>query len=99
MPLTKWIHFNSRTLACHIPQLQQELQCMTGSCRTSTQGAMDAIGRIMRVADIYTHLKAFRIFGIIANHALTASVFATALSFYGVIFGTSSSGIAQFIRR
>ena len=93
--------FFSRTLSCHIPQLQEELHSkeITASIRSSSQSAMDAIGRIMRVTDIYTQLKAFRVFGIIANHGLTASVFATAVSFYTAIFGTTSSFLSQFVRR
>lgn len=85
---------DSRTLSSHITQLKNRLQRFVYDPapehhffhEDELKDALLSVERITKVADINNHLKPFRVFGMVAQSALTVSVLTTALSFYSVIF-------------
>jgi hypothetical protein len=55
------------------------------------ENSLQSVERIIKVAEINNNLKAFRVFGVVAQSGLTASILTTALSFYSVIFSMYGS--------
>ena len=90
---------DSRTLAAHIAQLKYRLQRFVYDPipehhyfrKEDLENALKSVERISTVAEVYNNLKPFRVFGMVAQSGLTASILTTVLSFYSVIFSMYST--------
>lgn len=63
--------------------------------KQEVEDSLLSIERMIRITEINNQLKPFRVFGMVAQSGLTASILTTAVSFYSVVFSmysTSGSG-------
>lgn len=54
-----------------------------------------SIEQVMRTADMYNHLKPFKVFGLTARGALVMSVITMSLSFYSLVFSMYSQSASS----
>ena len=95
--------FCRKTLALHSARIKTRLNRFNNDdpnqshfySEESLENALDGVDQAKDIAEIHNELKPYKILGMPAQSALTASVLSTAISFYTVIFSLYNSDVSS----